>query len=158
MIDEFHTIIKNLLNSEDYIKISELKDGYSYKIFARNAFVGIWIEKENGFLISRYKTTPKPYFFYEYHWDYDDVIGTVKPLAEIEKCSYSTIFDDKNNKQLLNYLDRLEENNPILPGYNTLKIRKEGAIKFGKRLSGKIEVKGKPKIHELIKSGVIKID
>jgi len=156
MNDEFHEIFKKLMDSKDYIKITELKDGYSYKIFARNAYVGVWNKSKNGFLISRYKVGSKPYLFYEYHWDWDDTIGTAKPLEEIEKCPFSDLSENRNNLILINYLDELEQNNPILPGYDSLKERKENAIRFEKHLSGEFKVKGIPRIHELIKSGVIK--
>lgn len=119
---------------------------------------GNWNKTENGFLISRYKTGSEPFLFYEYHWDWDDVAGTVKPLEEIEKCPFDDISVDKNNLILLNYLDKLEEENPILHGYNSLSNRKKGAIKFSEQLSGKFKEHGKPKIHELIKSSVMKND
>ena len=67
-----------------YLKIEELKDGYSYKIYAWHAYVGIWKENSKGFVIARYKCGEKPYLFTEYHWDVEDD-GTVKPIKLIEK-------------------------------------------------------------------------
>ena len=64
---KFFEFLKKMKESTSYIKIPELKDGHSYKIYARQAFAGIWIKNKNGFLIARYKYGEEPYLFIEYH-------------------------------------------------------------------------------------------
>lgn len=124
-------------NSDDYIKIDDLKNNYSYKIIGRNAYVGIWVENEKSFMISRY-TGLKPYLFHEYHWDIGTPFGTVKPIELIELCPFSVKgkmgYNKIEEKKLLEYLDKLEEDNPIINGYNSLQERKSAAIKFIERL------------------------
>jgi len=104
MEDKVDAFIRKMAESKDYLKMDSLKDGYSYKIYARNAYAGIYIEKRKGFLISRYKGTPNPYLCCEYHWDSDDIFGTVKPLEEIEECPFNDLSDDNNRQLILNYL------------------------------------------------------
>lgn len=77
---------------KDYIKLEDLKDGYLYKILARNAGYGIYCD--GGFYISRWKFG-RNYIFVEIHWDLSDSFGTVKPLKEIEISPFSIkYFDD----------------------------------------------------------------
>lgn len=121
---------------QDYLKLCELKHNHSYQIYARNAYVGMLAE-ENGFLISRYKMSPEPFLFVETHWDIDDngLLGTSKPLKIIEKfpfntCNLDMYAQNERNSQLLDYLDNLEEANPVIEGYNTLKNRRETAIRY----------------------------
>jgi hypothetical protein len=123
--------------NEFYIKQEFLKDGYSYKIYARNANVGIWIKNENCFLISRYKVGKKPNIFKEYHWDADEYLGTAKPIELIEKAPFDLNKYHDSNDKILKYLDNLEINYPIIEGVNTVEERKLGAIKYEQRLSGK---------------------
>ena len=137
---EFDTVIHNITKSKDasYLNMDKLKNGYAYKICARNAYVGIWIEKEKAFMISRYKVGDTPYLFNEYHWDTHDEenfpFGTVKPIELIEKCSLDLKNEDE--QKIIKYLNKLEEDNPIVEGFNSLKERRESAIKFERRLSG----------------------
>jgi len=137
---EFYAVIHKITESKNapYLNINELKNGYSYKICARNAYVGIWVETEKAFMISRYKVGANSYLFNEYHWDtYDEEsfpLGTVKPLKLIEKCSLDLKHEDE--QEIIKYLDKLEEDNPIIEGFNSLNDRRESAIKFENRLSG----------------------
>jgi hypothetical protein len=128
--DKEYNFIKKMQTETSYIRIEDLKNGYSYKIYARNAYVGVWKESDKGFIISRYKTSPDPYIFIEYHWDINEFYGTVKPIELIEKCPF-----DFNDKKILDYLDTLEEKNPIIDGLNTLQKRKNSTMEFTKRLS-----------------------
>jgi len=95
--------------SVEYIKMDELKNGYLYKILARNASCGIWIEDAKGFLISRTKWGDN-FTFVEYHWDTGEPYGTVKPLKEIEKSPFK-IGDleqeaqKSHSKRILKYLN-----------------------------------------------------
>ena len=99
-----------------YLKINELKDGYVYKIQARNASYGVWIESKKGFVISRWKFT-RNYLFVEYHWDFDDIIGTVKPIEILEKFPFEfkkyslehNSWEDRTNKEVLTYLDNFDD-------------------------------------------------
>ncbi len=80
----------------DYLGINALIDLGVYQMVGRNAFVGIWLEADKSFLISRYKCGPEPWLHYEYHWDIGassnalSPSGTAKPVAFIEYCRSST--------------------------------------------------------------------
>ena len=106
-----------------YLKIPELKDGYTYKINARNASFGIWRKSKNSFIISRWKFGAN-YIFEEYHYDTGAPFGTVNPLEEIEKSPFvpekdtERIFTSKDGREyfhiekeneILKYLNRFEE-------------------------------------------------
>ena len=148
--DDFSTFIKKMQDSEDYLKIDGLKDKYSYKIYARNAYVGVWLKSKKSFMISRYKVGSNPDLFHECHWDIGTPFGTVKPLELIELCPFQIKKESNYNKierqELLKYLDKLEENNPIINGYNSLQNRKSSAVNFQIRLAKKDNEK--PPVHE----------
>jgi len=67
----------------------ELIEGGLYKIKARNASHGIWVEKKQGFFISRVKFG-RNYLFVEIHHDLSDGFGTVRPLEYIEQVPFDT--------------------------------------------------------------------
>lgn len=80
-----------------YIPMDELKPFYFYRIRARNARYGIWLPKEQGFMIRREKFGD--YFtFIEYHWNTGAPFGTVRPLKELEPTGF--IHDDFLNKKV----------------------------------------------------------
>jgi hypothetical protein len=137
--DDFLQFLRQMEESKDYLRMEDLKDNHSYKIYARNAYVGIWVESKKAFVISRYKVGPNPRLNYEYHWDTSEQFGTAKPLELIEKYPFEIKddYDDYEEKEMLKYLDKLEENNPIINGDNSLQSRRTSAIKFEQRLSGK---------------------
>ena len=143
VIDELIKFDGKMRENTDYLKIENLKDGSCYKIYARNAYVGVWNEKLKAFMISRYKVGGNPYLFHEYHWDTNDEknfpFGTAKPLELIEKFPFELKenYIDKEEQKILNYLDELEENNPLIPGINSLQQRKQAAINFERRLKTK---------------------
>lgn len=95
----------------NYIKLDNLKDGYTYTIDARNASVGIYLKKNKSFLISRIKFSDN-YLFEEYHWDTGEPFGTVKPIEEIEKAPFEFELDqrieDEQEQQVLKYLNTIE--------------------------------------------------
>ena len=106
-----------------YIKIPKLKDGYIYRINARNASFGIWYQKHKSFIISRWKFGDN-YTFEEYHHDTGAPFGTVRPWKEIEKSPFipeqdtERIFTSKDGREyfhiekeneILKYLNRFEE-------------------------------------------------
>jgi hypothetical protein len=107
-----------LYESDSYIKIPDLKEGYAYSILARNAWVGIWLNREKAFLISRYKFGQN-YLFKEYHWDTGEPFGTVKPQKEIAEAPFSPefLYDERHcapdkyppSDEILNYLNSLTE-------------------------------------------------
>lgn len=117
-----------------YIKISDLKNGYAYKICSRNAYVGIWSADKSAFIVSRYGFSDKPYVCEEYHCDIllsneilednsINIMGTAKPLHLIEKAPFEN-FD--NELLITSYLDNLEMDNPIIDGYNSVLDRRKG--------------------------------
>ena len=113
-------------SNSGYLPMEEPKEGWSYRIPARNAHIGIWIPERKGFIISRTKFE-RNYLFVEYHWDsgiieYFEVngetrkmnFGTVKPFFEIEQTSFkseelSEDYDKPKYNEILNYLNRLSE-------------------------------------------------
>ena len=91
----------------DYIKIENLKDGYLYKILARNSNMGIWQEDKGEFLISRFKFADN-YLFGEFHIDLSNTWGTARPIEEICKSPFEEInqmIEDGNGKLILDYLN-----------------------------------------------------
>ena len=91
-----------------YMKVEELKDGYLYRINARNANYGIWYGEKGAFVISRVKFTSN-YLFEEIHWDLNEHFGTVKPIEEIEKspCEVKDIYTMDGS--VLKYLNKFED-------------------------------------------------
>ena len=101
----------------DYIKPKDLKEGWLYKIRARNFRLGIWFKDKEGFLGRREKFT-NVYTFTEIHYDLSDFFGTAFPIEEIERSPF-TIEDLKyvvaahrtfrpKERELLDYLEKKE--------------------------------------------------
>jgi len=67
----------------NYIPLEKCKDGWLYRIDARNSSLGIYNVKKKCFFISRNKFGTN-FIFEEYHWDTGEPYGTVKPLEEIK--------------------------------------------------------------------------
>lgn len=96
------------MGKEVYIPINKCNDGHLYIISARNADIGVYVEKEKGFRISRHKFKSN-FIDLEYHWDIEPMEllpepfprlhGTVKPL---KKLNYIGGMDDE---KLLRYLN-----------------------------------------------------
>lgn len=89
---------------KNYIKIPDLKDGYLYKIIARNASHGIWKSDVEGFIISRIKFGDN-FIFEEYHYDCP-AWGTAQPIEEIEKAPFNT--ESLKEEAVLEYLNKFE--------------------------------------------------
>jgi hypothetical protein len=89
------------MNEQDYMPISEMKDGYTYRIDARNASFGVWEPVSRSFKIRRQKFTDI-FIDTEDHWDNGAPYGTAKPLEEIEK-------GPEPDEDLLKYLTELTE-------------------------------------------------
>lgn len=89
---------------ENYIKIDQCKNGYVYKILARNGIFGIYNSLDYSFTLSRFKFSSN-YLFDEYHWDTGEPFGTVKPIEEIEK-----LPENMDENEILVYLNKLTDN------------------------------------------------
>lgn len=127
-------------DSIDYVHINSLIPGMAYAIWSRNAYVGIWLPNENGFLISRYKAHPIPFLSIEYHWDIGEPLGTAKPLRPLEECplpipSRPDYRNNEVNSELCCWLDAMEEQNPPLLGWDSLVERRQSNAEFHKRLA-----------------------
>ena len=154
-VQKFQIFLQEMQYFEDYLKTNQLKDGHSYIIWARNAYVGIWSEGKNGFHISRHKVGDKPFLACEYHWDYDDLIGTAKPLKEIEKCPSSLLVSSRGD-DLLYYLNTLEDENPVVQSFNSRQHRKNAASNFKDQLAGQGErakMANRKAVWEYVKDG-----
>jgi hypothetical protein len=94
-----------------YYTVDELKEGWLYRVRARNARLGIWTPEYSGFHISREKFG-RNYLFVEIHWDLSDSFGTVLPLEEIELAPFNVEWlKDWHTKRsvernVLEYLNR----------------------------------------------------
>lgn len=120
---------KTLEDSSNYLPIDQMQPGMAYAIWARNAYVGIWLPTAQGFIISRYKYSSSPFLFIEYHWDTSDSLGTAKPLRSLESCPLFNLEkiearDKKTCAVLCEWLDDLEIRYPPIPGYNTVDERR----------------------------------
>lgn len=98
-----HQIYKNLLASTKYLPVSELKSGGVYRLICRNAYHGIWLPQELGFLISRSKYG-NIYPFIEYHWDTNGVHGTAKPFELIEMSPFEVPDLKRDYAEFHNYM------------------------------------------------------
>ena len=127
-------------DSSDYLGIGSMLPGMVYTIWARNAYAGVWLPKEQGFLISRYKAHPTPFLSIEYHWDLGEPLGTAKPLRPLEACPLPlpqdwTFDQDSQNDVLCSWLDALEEDHPPVPGWDSVGDRRRATVAFLERLS-----------------------
>lgn len=96
-----------------YLKIEECRGGYLYLISSRNLVLGVYNEQTKGFSGIRTKFGNR-YVFEEYHWDFDDTFGTVKPIKELEMCDYFTLCDENLlfewlDTKLVQYKQLIEE-------------------------------------------------
>lgn len=81
-----------------WIKLEDCKHGGLYKIHARNFSLGVFDEKQQGFVGIREKFGDE-YLFVEYHWDTGAPYGTVKPNEFIKMCSIKNLNTSiKKNK------------------------------------------------------------
>lgn len=124
--------------STDYLGIEQMQAGMAYTIWARNAYVGVWLPDAQGFLISRYKLNPTPYLFVEYHWDTGEPLGTAKPLRPLEMCPLlvppeDKYLDEKQNAALCHWLDDLETRYPPVPGWDSVGERRQSVAAWKNR-------------------------
>ena len=76
-----------------WIPMEELQNCHLYRINARNAEYGIWIEEDKAFMISRVKCGYN-ILFGEDHWDTGFPYGTVKPIREICRAPFCRPLQD----------------------------------------------------------------
>ena len=108
---------------KNIIEFNNCKNGYLYRIEARNAHLGIFNKEKDGFIILRTKFSSR-YLFVELHWDRDDHFGTAQPIEELELfkdipsnfnefiTKSSTEEDRKLYKEMFDYLDKANERFP----------------------------------------------
>ena len=96
------------MSYSNYIPVSEIKLGHTYKVEGRNFHIGVaHIEWEYVCFVGiRYKLQ-STYLFSEVHWDEGPDIGTAKPISEIEKCPIENINID--SPELFSYLEKVEQ-------------------------------------------------
>ena len=135
----------SMRDSENYLAMEVLQDRHAYTLWAHHAHAGIWIAEESGFLMSRYKLSPVPYLVIDSHWDYDNRTGLVKPLELIGPCSEDVItkisvalasrwlMTAEHGAELCAYLDRLEEEHAVVPGVNTVQLRRASSVRWLER-------------------------
>lgn len=110
-IEEYRKYMKER-ESENYIKISDCKEGYLYYIDARCGSFGIYsikpmlLEKfTHNFTVSRFKFDDN-FLWIEHHWDDGEPYGTAKPFREIEKVPDEIL--NGTEKQKLEYLNKFK--------------------------------------------------
>lgn len=89
--------------SKANIPPEECKDGYAYRIHARNGSVGIWNTARQSFTLARHKFG-KVFLGEEFHWDTGAPHGTAAPKKEIGK---PPEFEDDGDK--LAWLQEMEK-------------------------------------------------
>lgn len=137
-IDTRRNWLLHMQTSADYLGIEHMQEKTAYAIWARNAYVGIWLPEPQGFLISRYKMHPTPFLFVEYHWDTGEPFGTAKPLHPLEICPLpplpeSAYLDEGQNALLCAWLDALEERHPPLSGWDSVRERRQSFARWMQR-------------------------
>ena len=81
------------------IPIYKCKDGFVYRLDARNLKYGIWLKgkgvwvKAEGVFRGLRRKFGETFLDTEYHWDEGPPHGTAKPIEEIEEFSRGNLFD-----------------------------------------------------------------
>ena len=131
-------------NNTDYLSLSSLQHGSCYRIFARNAELGIWDADYEGFVIARFKLGPEPYLFYELHWDSCAEHGTVKPLEKLCDCPLDikpeAELTPADSQLLLDFLLATEQRFPLIAGRDSVSEKRESAVRFLQHLQRKPSV------------------
>ena len=132
--------IRRVWVSDDYLPVSALRHGWGYQIFGRNAFAGVWHGGREEFLIARYDYGDTPYLAPETHWDQKlsetpfrpgvYTMGTVKPLKAIGPCPHAIDGTGRHPWELLEWLQALERDHPVVPGIDTVMHRQYAALSF----------------------------
>lgn len=138
------TWYRHMQASTDYLGIEQMQPGMAYSIWARNAYVGIWLPDDRGFLISRYKFSPPPYLFVEYHWDKGEPFGTAKPLRLLEMCPLSMppeteYLDGQQSAAMCSWLDDLESRYPPIPGWDSVGERRQAVAAWERKRAKQTE-------------------
>lgn len=98
------------------IAVKDCKEGFLYKLDARNAGYGIFIKNlcSNGFcsefIISRYKFGEN-FLFEEIHTEVSDDFGTATPLEELGRAPFTLdqLRDSECSHEILDYLNMFED-------------------------------------------------
>ncbi|MBU2833905.1 hypothetical protein [Acidithiobacillus ferriphilus] len=146
MSDHLIDWFRQMESSTDYLAMDALHSGMAYAIWARNAYVGIWMPADQGFLISRYKMYATPRLTLELHWDIGEPFGTAKPLRFLECCPMK--FTECSAKEIsgqeeqafCTWLDALETKHPPYPGAETPAMRRDKATHWQQRQTEKRQV------------------
>lgn len=89
-----------------YITIDDCKHRHVYRIYSRNLRIGVYCEKEQGFVGIRVKWGSE-YLFTEYHWDTGAPFGTVKPIEELGVLPENISLCEES-KELFEYLHNIK--------------------------------------------------
>jgi hypothetical protein len=87
-----------------YLRLTDCKHGWLYRIDSRNLTAGVFKRDKNGFVGIRTKLGER-FLFVEYHWDTGSPFGTVKPLRPIKRCPIKNLNEyarGKNGKLIDN--------------------------------------------------------
>ena len=144
--DHLNHWFRKMASSTDYLAMGALHPGTAYAIWARNAYVGIWMPADRGFLISRFKMDATPRLTLELHWDTGKPLGTAKPLRLLECCPM--IFTECSAKEisgqeeqaLCTWLDALETKHPPYPSAETPAMRRDEAAYWQQRQTEKRQI------------------
>ena len=97
------------MGPDKWIKIEDCRDGYIYRIYARNGSFGVWNVDEKQFYLRRIKFGDI-YTFPEEHWDNRSPYGTAKPINEVEFFGhYGRGYSREDEDKLLARLKELED-------------------------------------------------
>ncbi len=154
--ESIHNWYRKMESSTDYLRMDNLQAGMAYAIWARNAYVGVWMPQDQGFLISRYKLSAKPFLFIEYHWDIGEPHGTAKPLRPLECCplvlpTEIADRDAEQNQELCAWLDTLETRHPPCPGLDTVEERRQSVASWERRQAERRHPDAKRNAHSVWK-------
>ncbi|MHB1642231.1 MAG: hypothetical protein ACYDD9_06500 [Acidithiobacillus sp.] len=146
MSDPILDWFRKMESSTDYLAMDALHSGMAYVIWARNAYVGIWMLAEQGFLISSYKMDATPRLTLELHWDTGEPLGTAKPLRLLERCPMKLTecsakeVAGPEKQAFCTWLDALETKYPPYPGAETPAMRRDNAIRWQQRQTEKRQI------------------
>lgn len=92
-------------NIEDYLPLEKCEHSGLYRVDARNFSLGVYNEKDKGFIGIRTKFT-MVFLDLEFHWDTGAPYGTVKPSEFLEWCP---VYVDEKNDKLFEWLKERRE-------------------------------------------------
>lgn len=102
------------------IPLSECVHGGLYRIHARNFSLGVFNEKQQGFVGIRTKFDHR-YLFTEYHYDTGAPFGTVSPKELLEQCPLEDVSESQKGEEHW-------EENKALRSYMEDKLKQYGTV------------------------------